>query len=145
MAIITTVGIDQKNNLYSITLKETVPKKEENKITNDYKYYKAKGNTMEEAIFNVEKHVSKDLYFKQVQNIIVTDQVDLKKIPKMFHGHVVLFQTHELEKVLKTNSNYIYLNNLAKEKTVTLKDIRKNPQKKIPYLKVYKEELLIRN
>ena len=145
MAIITTIGIDKKDDQYEITLKETIPRKAENKVASDYKYYKATGKTVKEAIENAEENSSKDIYLKQVQNIMITDTSLAKKIPNDFKNTIVLFRVKNLDKVLRTNSNYKYLNNLAKEKTVTLKQIRKNSKKKIPFIKVYKQELLIKD
>ncbi len=145
MAIITTIGIQQNEDNYTVILKETIPKKEENKAIYDYKYYKGYGKTIDKAIMNAKKNSSKDIYLKQVQNIMVTKSTIVKNIPSNFRNSTVLFQVKNLEKVLKTNSNYKYLNNLAKEKTMTLKDYRKDKKKNIPHLKVYKNELLIKD
>ena len=145
MAIITTIGIDKKDNIYQVTLKETIPKKEENKVSSEYKYYKGQGNTIKKAIKDASNNSSKDIYLKQVQNFLITNPKYCKEIPKSFKNKIVLFQVKNLDKVLTTNSNYKYLNNLAKDKTKTLKDCRKKGEKKIPFIKVYKEELLIKN
>lgn len=145
MAIITTIGIDKKENVYYVTLKETIPRKEENKVSSDYKYYQGNGKSIEEALENASDNSSKDIYLKQVQNIMVTDPKYLENIPAFLKNSIVLFRVKKLDKVLKTNSNYKYLNNLAKDKTTTLKDIRKKHKKKIPSIKVYKNELLIKD
>lgn len=145
MAIITTIGIDKEQGTYHVTLKETIPKKEENKVAYDYKYYKGTGKNMKEALKNASDNASKDIYLKQVQNIMVTNVKYLKDIPTTFKNNIVLFRVKNLDKVLKTNSNYKYLNNLAKDQTVILKQYRKNKKKKIPLIKVYKQELLIKN
>lgn len=145
MAIITTIGIDKDKNTYHITLKETIPKKAENKVSSDYKYYQGSGKNIEEALENASDNSSKDIYLKQVQNIMVTNPKYLKHTPQFLKNSIVLFRVKNLNKVLKINSNYKYLNNLAKDKTITLKDIRKNPKKKIPSIKVYKNELLIKD
>lgn len=144
MAIITSIGIDKTEKKYTVILKETIPRKEENKTSTDYKYYKGTGSTIEKAIEKAKENSSKDIYLKQVQNMMLTDKKIAKQIPASFKNSIVLFQVKNLEKVLTTNSNYKYLNNLAKDKTVTLKDYRKNPKKKIPHIKVYKKELLIK-
>lgn len=145
MALITTIGIDKKERNYHVTLKETIPKKEENKVGREYKYYKASGKSIEEALEKAKENSSKDIYLKQVQNIMVTRSELVKEIPTYLKNKIVLFRVKNLDKILKVNSNYKYLNNLAKEKTVTLKDIRKNKKKKIPFIKVYNQELLIKD
>lgn len=145
MAIITTMAIEKKEEKYLITLKETIPKKEENKVATEYKYYKGEGKNIEKALEDASNNSSKDIYLKQVQNIMVTENKLLKAVPSNFKNSIVLFRVKNLDKVLKTNSNYKYLNNLAKDKTVTLKDFRKNKKKKIPFIKVYKGELLIKD
>ncbi len=145
MAIITTVGIDKKDDIYFVTLKETIPRKEENKVATEYKYYKGQGKSIQDALNDASNNSSKDIYLKQVQNIMVTNKEFLKKVPTHFKNSIVLFRVKNLDKVLRTNSNYKYLNNLAKNKTVTLKDFKKNRQKKIPFIKVYKGELLIKD
>ena len=50
MAIITTMAIEKKEEKYLITLKETIPKKEENKVATEYKYYKGEGKNIEKAL-----------------------------------------------------------------------------------------------
>lgn len=145
MAIITTIGIDKTKSTYEITLKETIPKKAENKVAYEYKYYKGKGESIDEALKNASDNASKDIYLRQVQNIMVTNPQFLKKVPAYLKNSIVLFRVKNLDKILRINSNYKYLNNLAKDKTITLKQYKKNNKKKIPYIKVYKQELLIKN
>jgi len=85
----------------------------------------------EEALEKAKENSSKDIYLKQVQNIMITKTEIVKELPSYLKNKIVLFRVKNLDKVLKINSNYKYLNNLAKNKTVTLKDVRKKRKKNI--------------
>lgn len=69
LAIIKEIKINCKKNTYEVTLKEIIPKKEENSINYEYKYYKEEKTSLETAYQNIEKKIHKKLYLDKAKII----------------------------------------------------------------------------
>ena len=70
LAIIETIGIEEKDNMYTIYLKELIPIKNDQGIKYEYKYYEASSKTIDKAINKIKKETSKKLYFSKIKKII---------------------------------------------------------------------------
>ena len=69
LAIIKEIKIECKNNNYEVTLKEIIPKKDENGINYEYKYYKEINNSLDKAYKNIEQSINKKIYLDKAKTI----------------------------------------------------------------------------
>ena len=78
LAIIEEIGIIEKNNKYTIILKEIIPIKSNQGINYKYKYYKETASTVNKALTNLIKQTKKKLYLNKtkslITNMITTDK-----------------------------------------------------------------------
>ena len=70
LAIIETIAIEEKDNSYTVYLKELIPIKNDQGIKYNYKYYEATSKSIDKAISKIKKEASKKLYFSKVKKII---------------------------------------------------------------------------
>lgn len=70
LAIIETLAIEEKDNSYTVYLKELIPIKNDQGIKYNYKYYEATSKSIDKAISKIKKEASKKLYFSKVKKII---------------------------------------------------------------------------
>ncbi len=130
LAIITNIAIEKNNNLYTITFQEIIPKKEENKITKTYNYYKNTSSSLKQAFNSLSEDITKDIYLEHLENIIIKDDnlkiiYDLEKVLKsdLDNFNIIFSKPNPIE-VLKYSSDYKYVNHLIKDNT-TLRSIKK--------------------
>ena len=81
LAIIETVGVKYNEGLYTIYLKEIIPKKDENGITYDYKYYKSTDKNILKALKNTK--TKKKLYLKRVKYLITNLEKSNKTLKEL--------------------------------------------------------------
>lgn len=79
LVIIETIIIEKDNNTYNIYLKEIIPKKDNNSIIYEYKYYDSKNHNITKAIESIQTKINKKLYIsktkKLITNINNTDKI----------------------------------------------------------------------
>ena len=61
LAIIEAIGVDFTNDKYTVYLKEVIPKKDENGIKYEYKYYKSSDLNLEDAYKKLSDKTKKKL------------------------------------------------------------------------------------
>ena len=84
LAFIRSMDIVCKNNdEYEITLKEIIPKKQDNSIEYDYKNYTEVGNSIETVKKKLEENSSKKMYYERI-NKITTNCSDVDSILATF-------------------------------------------------------------
>lgn len=72
LAIIESMGVSYKNAIYNVYLKEVIPKKDENGINYEYKYYESQAEDIDDAIDKMQQKMKKKLYLKKVK-LLITD------------------------------------------------------------------------
>jgi hypothetical protein len=70
LAIIEEIGIIEKNNKYTIILKEIIPIKSNQGINYKYKYYKETASTVDKALTNLINQTKKKLYLNKTKSLI---------------------------------------------------------------------------
>lgn len=130
MAIITNIAISNKQQ-YHMIFQEVVPQKSDHKIENHYRYYTVKGSTIKECLKNMNELITKEVYLNYLENVIIDDQ-DQSIFDHLDHSlkddfdHFNIVYTHDnIEKVIKYQNNYHYINQLIPHQT-TYQDMRKN-------------------
>ena len=152
LAIITNISIVKEKENYKVTFQEIIPKREDNKVVKNFKYYTNTSNSLQHAFYNLEEDVTKEVYLEHLENIIIkTDDVniiyDLNKFLKsdLDNFNIILSETDPV-KILDYNNSYKYVNNLIKD-NITLRSIKKakleNKKIKIPIVKIDKNKRLI--
>lgn len=81
LAIIESIGINYKNDNYTIYLKELIPKKDDNGITYQYHYYKETSNSITNAYQKIKNKTKKKIYLKRVK-LLITNKKLSNKIQK---------------------------------------------------------------
>lgn len=156
LAIISNITITYKDKNYVVTMQEIIPQKSENKVDYDYKYRTGSDKSLTKAFSNIIDHSPKKIYLRRVQNIIVDykdkDKIieeflkyDLKK--KNINREASLVVTkNNLDKFLKINSNYKYIDSVLKDKKKILFRVsnlyKKKRSIKLPMLKINNKEII---
>ena len=70
LAIIEEIAIEEKNNHYTIILKEVIPIKADQGIDYEYKYYKSSSTSIEKAYTKLISKTKKKLYLNKVKSLI---------------------------------------------------------------------------
>ena len=70
LAIIEGIGINYKDNKYTIILKEVIPKKDENGINYEYKYYEESSSSFENSFTKILESTNKKIYLEEVKVLI---------------------------------------------------------------------------
>lgn len=83
LAIIESIGVDFNNDKYTIYLKEIIPKKDENGIKYEYKYYKSEDANISDAYYKLKDKTKKKLYYNDVKVLIVNIEKS-NKVIKLF-------------------------------------------------------------
>lgn len=144
LAIITNIGIKQEKNKYKIIYQEIIPLKEENKISKKYKYYINESNTLQDAFSKLNEDTTKYIYFDHLENIIInSNNKILKELINIFDKDIdnfnIVYTEDNIEKILKYNNNYTYINSLIKD-NISFREIKKlsleKKKIKIPIIKL---------
>lgn len=152
LSIISNITISKDGDTYKVVMQEIIPSKAENGVKYNYKYRRGNSKNLETAFKNIINHSPKKIYLKKVQNIIIDDE-NKKEIVKEFKKYYqknkefnketsIVIALNDLEKVLKVNSDYMYIDSVLKNKKVLLKDISNTEKLKIPILKINNKELI---
>lgn len=153
IAIITNIGISNTDN-YKVIFQEVIPIKADNKIEKKYKYYKANGNTLNDALKKIDEIISKNVYLDHLENIIIQD--NSKKIISSFDNYFkedldnfnIVLTPNNIDYIIKYNNNSNYINSLIKNKT-TYRDIKKSliekKNIKIPVVRLNNKNLFFIN
>lgn len=150
IAIITNISISEKNNNYQVTLQEIIPKKEDNKIVKDYKYYTNTSSTLKQIFHKLEEDVTKEIYLEHLENIII-NTTNIKIIYNLddilnsdLDNFNIILTEDNPEKIIKYSNNYKYINSIIKD-NITLRSIKKaqleNKKIKIPIIKLENNKL----
>ena len=79
LAIIEEIFIEQNNHKYTIVLKEIIPKKADQGINYEYKYYQDTSTTINKTINKISHKTKKKLYLNKtkslITNIKITDKI----------------------------------------------------------------------
>lgn len=79
LAIIEEIAIEEKNNKYTIILKEIIPTKADQGINYEYKYYQETSTTINKTINKISHKTKKKLYLNKakslITNINITDKI----------------------------------------------------------------------
>lgn len=102
LAIIESVGISYKDNIYEVHVKEVIPYRNDEGISYRYKYYSSNSDTIKKALVNIEKKCNKKIYLNKTKLLIINKKYK-KKIAKEL-----------LKNNLKTK-HYIYTNKNIKK------------------------------
>ena len=54
LAIITNISIVKEKDNYKVTFQEIIPKREDNKVVKNFKYYTNTSNSLQHAFYNLE-------------------------------------------------------------------------------------------
>ncbi len=71
LAIIENMAVEYKDSRYTVYLKEIIPKKDENGINYDYKYYNASDIDLDDVYKKLKAKTKKKLYYKSVKSLII--------------------------------------------------------------------------
>lgn len=145
LAIITNIGIEEKNGHYKIIYQEIVPIKEENKIKRTYQYYTNKSNNLQDAFTKLNEDTTKYIYFDHLENIVINSK-DMKVIDELIHyfdqdidNFNIIFTYNDVSKILKYSNNYKYINSLI-DNNISFREIKKakleKKKVKIPIVKL---------
>ena len=81
LAIIENMAVEYKDSRYTVYLKEIIPKKDENGINYDYKYYNASDIDLDDVYKKLKAKTKKKLYYKSVKSLIINlEKSDENKI-----------------------------------------------------------------
>ena len=83
LAIIESIGVQYENRKYTIYLKEIIPKKDENGINYDYKYYKSQEVSLKDAYKKLPAKTKKKLYYNDVKALVLNIEKS-NKVMKLF-------------------------------------------------------------
>ncbi|MBR4619204.1 MAG: hypothetical protein IKO49_07860 [Bacilli bacterium] len=156
LAIISNITITYKNKNYIVTMQEIIPKEKNNKVEYDYNYRTGSSKRLKNAFSNIINHSPKKIYLKKLQNIIIENKnkkktlTDLLKYVKKNNNinrdSSIVITKNNLNKVIKINKNYKYIDSVLKNKKISLKDLKKLYKKKkkiaLPLLKIQDKELI---
>lgn len=81
LAIIKEIGIEYKENTYTLYLKEIIPTKDNQGINYGYKIYKESATSINKAYNKIKSKTKKKLYLNKVQ-LIITNTNKTKQIKK---------------------------------------------------------------
>ena len=118
-------------------------------IKYDYKYHSGKNKNLYKAFMQIINNSSKRIYLDKVQNIIIDDKdkkdilKDLKKCYKKINinkNTSIVISEDSIEKIMKINKDYKYIDSILKKKKFLLKDF--NKKKKVPIIKISNKELI---
>ena len=104
LAIIEAIGIDFTNDKYTVYLKEVIPKKDENGIKYEYKYYKSSDLNLEDVYKKLSDKTKKKLYYNDAK-FLITNLEKSNKIVKLFSikPKNIIHTKKDIYKELKTN------------------------------------------
>lgn len=71
LAIINSIAINTNNNKVTIIIKEIIPKKNDNGIDYEYKYYKSNASSLEEAFAKIKTKTKKKIYLNKCKYLIL--------------------------------------------------------------------------
>lgn len=153
LSLISSITIEKNNNIYKVTMQEIIPTKKENGVDYNYKYRTGNSKNIESAFNNIINHSPKKIYLKKTQNIIISNKNKkeiivefrkyIKKKKKEFNKETsIVIAENNLHKVLKVNSDYMYIDSVLKNKKLLLKDLSNKEKIKIPILKIKNKELI---
>ncbi len=152
LSIISNITIEKNENTYKVTMQEIIPTKKENGVNYNYKYRTGNSKNLEKAFNNIINHSPKKIYLKKVQNIIISNKnkkevvIELRNYArkkKEFNKETsIVIAENDLHKVLKVNSDYMYIDSVLKSKKLLLKDLSNKEKVKIPILKIKNKELI---
>lgn len=145
IAIITNISIEKNSDTYKVIFQEIIPKKENNTIVKDYKYYTNTKKNLKKAFLGIDEDITKEIYLEHLENIIIKDDNlniidELKKVLKSdLDNFNIIFAESDPSKIIKYSNNYKYINNIIDD-NVTLRSIKKAKLEKrkikIPVLKI---------
>lgn len=151
IAIISNISIEKKDDKYIVTFQEIVPKRENNTIIKDYKYYSSTKSSLKQAFHGIDEDITKEIYLEHLENIIIKDNnLDIiDNLESIMNNDLdnfnVVISTTDPSKALKYGNNYKYINSII-DNDVTLRKIKKArlEQKdiKIPVIKQKDEKLI---
>ena len=76
-------------------------------------------------------------------NEIINSFIKYAKEEKTFNKDLsIVIAKNDLDKILKVNSDYRYIDSILKTKKTTLKGIIKKKKIKVPIIKIYNKELI---
>lgn len=101
LIIIETIIIKKDNNIYNVYLKEIIPKKDNNSIIYEYKYYDSKNNNIIKAIESIQTKTDKKIYISKTKTLItnISNTDKLKKELNIKPNSII--HTKNIEKYLK--------------------------------------------
>lgn len=101
LVIIETIIIKKDNNIYNVYLKEIIPKKDNNSIIYEYKYYDSKNNNIIKAIESIQTKTDKKIYISKTKTLItnISNTDKLKKELNIKPNSII--HTKNIEKYLK--------------------------------------------
>lgn len=79
LAIIEEITVEKENNHYTLTLKETIPIKDDQGINYKYKYYTKTAKTIKKAYNYLQNSTKKKLYLNKTKSLI-TNMTSSRKI-----------------------------------------------------------------
>lgn len=102
LAIIETIAIEEKDNLYTLYLKEVIPTKNENGIDYEYKYYQETATSIKTALENIKTSSNKNLYLFKTKKLItnIKNTETIKKELDIKPNSII--HTNNIEKKLKS-------------------------------------------
>lgn len=97
LAIIDRIGIEQKDKIYYVYLREVIPTKSDNGISYKYKVYDASTDELENVLDILQDKTKKKLYLKKVKSLITNINSDDIK-DKLNIKPESIYHTEEVEK-----------------------------------------------
>ena len=87
IAIVSAIGIDIKDNKYIITA-QIINTKDKDKV--DTIIYKDNGNNINEALNNISKNISKQIFLNSIEVIIISKNIDIYNILDLFSNNEII-------------------------------------------------------
>lgn len=151
IAIISNIAIEKKGKNYVVTFQEIVPKRENNTIIKNYKYYSSIKTSLKQAFHGIDEDITKEIYLEHLENIVIKeDSIGvISKLDTILNNdldnfNIILSTTNPAE-AIKYNNNYKYINSII-DKNITLRKIKKakleQTKIKIPVIQQTNKKLL---
>lgn len=103
LAIIDKIGIEQKENLYYVYLREVIPTKNNNEIKYQYKIYSIETNNLDNSLEQLQNKTKKKLYLDKVKSLTTNINTDTTLFT-FFRRPKIIFHTYNVKKELGIKS-----------------------------------------
>lgn len=102
IAIIEEVAVIKTADRYTVILKEVIPKKDDNGITYEYKFYEKTAPTVEKAYNYIKNSAKRKIYIERVKSLITNCKTSKDIINSLeISPKTITHTTKDIEKIIK--------------------------------------------